>query len=81
MVVTDRYSGWSELAQLKHLDIEAMTDTLEGLFKTFSIPEKMEACNLNQNLSNDVTSGISCPSAPARTNPNPIAMPNGQSAK
>ena len=81
MVVIDNYSGWSELAQLKHLDIEAVTDTLKGLFKTFGIPEKMEACNLDQNSSNDVTSGITCPSALARTNSNPMAMPNVQLAK
>ena len=39
LVVVDRYSGWPEIVELRHLDTKAVTITLEKFFKTFGIPE------------------------------------------
>ena len=39
LVVVDRYSGWPEIVELRHLVTKAVTITLEKLFKMFGIPE------------------------------------------
>ena len=39
LVVVDRYSGWPEIVELRHLDKKAVTITLEELLETFGIPE------------------------------------------
>ena len=41
MVLADRYSGWPEVKQLTYLDTNAIIKTLEGIFETFGIPERI----------------------------------------
>ena len=41
LVLADRYSGWPEVVQLTYLDTNAIIKTLERIFETFGIPERI----------------------------------------
>ena len=41
LVLADRYSGWPKVEQLTYLDTNAIIKTLEGIFETFGIPERI----------------------------------------
>ena len=43
LVLADRYSGWPEVKQLTHLDTHSITKTLEEIFETFGIPERIRS--------------------------------------
>ena len=43
LVLADRYSGWPEVKQLAHLDTHSITKTLEEIFETFGIPERIRS--------------------------------------
>ena len=40
-IIMDHYSGWTELAKLRHLDTGAVTKTLERLFETDGLIPKV----------------------------------------